>query len=289
MLEPLQAAESVVDALNHAMDLDGPPRERVLTLLRDFQRLLTGRSEVYDMQLILHDQLKRKEGPWIVERIPTGPILDRIEPRPDSEPQAVIDSAAPVVRMIIPEAIQHLRRPRVFIVSEDLPVTYRGWWEREIVDKFLKPYGWTDLMIAVWAAGPDSMLGLTSYGRQGMPRFTQEQKRLSSLMLRAAAPMLYREFFDANFADAPAEPPPGKPAGNSAHWDPLFGHELSERQRDVLRLLLRGHSEKEAAAELGVSAHTVHTHVKRLYAEFDVSSRGELLALFVDRRLLDAA
>ncbi len=288
-LEPLQDAEGIIDALNAAMEFEGSPRKRVLSLLHDFQKLLHRDGEPYDMQLILHNQLTRKEGPMIVERIPTGPVLDRIEPRPDSELQLVIDSAAPVARMIIPEAINHVRTPRAYIVSEDLPVTYRGWWEREIVGRFLRPQGWTDLMIAVWASGPDSMLGLTSYGREGMPRFTDREKRLSSLMLRAAAPMLYREFFDDSFESLPTRPIPQQEDDRTPRWDPMFGHELSERQRDVLRLLLRGLSEKEAANELGVSGHTVHTHVKRLYAEFDVSSRGELLALFVDRRLLDAA
>ncbi len=80
------------------------------------------------------------------------------------------------------------------------------------------------------------------------------------------------------------------PTGEGAAQSPLEGRELSDRQRDVLVLLLRGHSEKEAARDLGVSTHTVHTHVKRLYGEFNVSSRGELLALFIDRRILrDAA
>jgi DNA-binding CsgD family transcriptional regulator len=107
-------------------------------------------------------------------------------------------------------------------------------------------------------------------------------------MLRAAAPMLYREFFDDRFEPSPAAVPMSQPTPD-IQWDPLFGHNLSDRQRDVLRYLLRGYSEKEVANELGLSGHTIHTHVKRLYAEFEVSSRGELLALFVDRRLLDAA
>jgi DNA-binding CsgD family transcriptional regulator len=57
--------------------------------------------------------------------------------------------------------------------------------------------------------------------------------------------------------------------------------QLSEAQRRVLDLLLRGRSEKEAAAKLDLSPHTVHNHVKEIYRRFDVSSRAELLALFV--------
>ena len=62
--------------------------------------------------------------------------------------------------------------------------------------------------------------------------------------------------------------------------------ELRVRQREVLLGLATGLSEKEVANELGISHNTVHAHVKELHRHFTVSSRGELLSLFVDRRVL---
>jgi DNA-binding CsgD family transcriptional regulator len=53
---------------------------------------------------------------------------------------------------------------------------------------------------------------------------------------------------------------------------------LPPRLRQVLRCLLEGDSEKQAAARLALNAHTLHEHVKRLHRHFGVSSRGELLA-----------
>jgi DNA-binding CsgD family transcriptional regulator len=61
---------------------------------------------------------------------------------------------------------------------------------------------------------------------------------------------------------------------------PALG-QLSDAQRRVLDLLLRGRSEKAVAAKLKLSRHTVHNHVKEIYRRFDVGSRAELLALFV--------
>ena len=284
LVEPLRAAEEVVDAINRAIDLDVPPRRKIEALLRDYQKLI---DRDHDVQLILHDELSRKAGPRVVERVTIGPRLETIEPRPDAEVQAFIDAAAPAVRMIMPDVLQNLREPRVFVVSQDLPVTYGGWFQRELVDKFLSPHGWNDLMIAVWASGPDSMIGMTTYGRPDLPPFGPPDRRLASLVMRAAAPMLYRELFGSGATLAAADA--NGAGGGEAFHNPMVGRDLSERQRDVLLLLLRGHSEKEVAAALGVSTHTVHTHVKRLYTEFDVSSRGELLALFVDQRLLHAA
>jgi DNA-binding CsgD family transcriptional regulator len=53
---------------------------------------------------------------------------------------------------------------------------------------------------------------------------------------------------------------------------------LSPRQRQTLRHLLAGDGEKQVAAKLGVSKHTVHVYAKALHKHFGVSSRSELLA-----------
>jgi pSer/pThr/pTyr-binding forkhead associated (FHA) protein len=61
---------------------------------------------------------------------------------------------------------------------------------------------------------------------------------------------------------------------------------LSEAQRRVLDQLLRGAAEKEVAVKLTLSQHTVHNHVKEIYKRLNVSSRAELLALFVSESKL---
>lgn len=59
--------------------------------------------------------------------------------------------------------------------------------------------------------------------------------------------------------------------------------ELSAAEQRVLKWLLDGLSEKEAASKLDLSPHTVHNHVRRIYRTLGVTSRGELLALFVQK------
>ncbi len=54
---------------------------------------------------------------------------------------------------------------------------------------------------------------------------------------------------------------------------------LPKRMGQVLDHLLNGHSEKQIAAELGISRHTVNRHVQRVYQHFDVNSRAKLIAL----------
>jgi DNA-binding CsgD family transcriptional regulator len=53
---------------------------------------------------------------------------------------------------------------------------------------------------------------------------------------------------------------------------------LPPRLSQTLDELLLGRSEKEIAAHLDLSPHTIHNYVKALHQRFGVSSRGELLA-----------
>lgn len=50
---------------------------------------------------------------------------------------------------------------------------------------------------------------------------------------------------------------------------------LTPREREVLTLIASGATDDGMAAEMGVSPHTVQTHVKSLYRKLDVHSRGE--------------
>ena len=62
-----------------------------------------------------------------------------------------------------------------------------------------------------------------------------------------------------------------------------FGAEvLTEREQEVIRLILRGHSSQSIAFNLGISLGTVKTHRKNAYAKLDISSQSELLSLFLE-------
>ncbi|MBO6934419.1 MAG: helix-turn-helix transcriptional regulator [Deltaproteobacteria bacterium] len=51
---------------------------------------------------------------------------------------------------------------------------------------------------------------------------------------------------------------------------------LTKRQTEVARLAARSLSDREIAKELGLSPHTVHTHLRNIFARLDISSREEL-------------
>ena len=62
-----------------------------------------------------------------------------------------------------------------------------------------------------------------------------------------------------------------------------FGRDyLSERECEVIRLILKGHSSKSIARVLDISPDTVKVHRKRFHAKLNVSSQAELFSLFLD-------
>ncbi|MBA2697823.1 MAG: response regulator transcription factor [Nocardioidaceae bacterium] len=61
---------------------------------------------------------------------------------------------------------------------------------------------------------------------------------------------------------------------------------LTEREREVMRLIARGYAYKEVAAELFISIKTVESHVSSVLRKLQLSSRHELTRWASERRLL---
>ena len=62
--------------------------------------------------------------------------------------------------------------------------------------------------------------------------------------------------------------------------------QLTQREREVLRLLARGYAYKEIASQLFISVKTVETHVSSVLRKLQLSSRHELTRWASDRRLV---
>ena len=61
---------------------------------------------------------------------------------------------------------------------------------------------------------------------------------------------------------------------------------LTDREREVMRLIARGYAYKEVAAELFISIKTVETHVSSVLRKLQLSSRHELTRWANERRLI---
>lgn len=64
------------------------------------------------------------------------------------------------------------------------------------------------------------------------------------------------------------------------HWN------LTNREREVLQLLVRGMNRKEIASELCTSQNTIKTHISHIYEKMNVHSVSELLKKMIDHEAL---
>lgn len=60
---------------------------------------------------------------------------------------------------------------------------------------------------------------------------------------------------------------------------------LSPREQEIARLVAEGHPNKIIAAELDISAWTVGTHLRRIFAKLGVGSRAAMVARMAPSRL----
>jgi len=127
------------------------------------------------------------------------------------------------------------------------------------------------------ALGPDSAAHVSITRRRGRPRFMRRDHD----WLAAAAPLAREAVRRMNAAQSPVS------HDRSALHDSLrqayrhFGASvLTEREREVVHLLLRGNSAKAIARVLGISPETARNHLKRVYPKLGVASQAELFALF---------
>jgi len=64
-------------------------------------------------------------------------------------------------------------------------------------------------------------------------------------------------------------------------FDDFGKPQLTDREREVIQYVLRGHSSESIALHLKISITTVKTHRKRAYAKLGICSQSELLSAFL--------
>jgi DNA-binding CsgD family transcriptional regulator len=61
---------------------------------------------------------------------------------------------------------------------------------------------------------------------------------------------------------------------------------LSPREQQIARMVAQGDPNKTIAAKLGISSWTVSTHLRRMFAKYDVRSRAALVARLLEEQLV---
>ncbi len=61
---------------------------------------------------------------------------------------------------------------------------------------------------------------------------------------------------------------------------------LTEREKEILKILVEGKNKKQASSELCISMYTLDTHFKNIYAKLHVHSQIDLISKTLKEHLL---
>ncbi len=106
-------------------------------------------------------------------------------------------------------------------------------------------------------------------------RFNQEQITILDIIKPWVTALMHQRMcFETDVEKSPPEPAP---------WPETIlqlGTQITTREKDVLKLLLSGFSNKEIAGKLSLSAETIKVHRRNIYAKLNIKSQPELFARF---------
>ena len=166
-------------------------------------------------------------------------------------------------------------RPDVTVVDVHLP----GGGGRAIIQRVLAE--WPDAVFLALSVSDaaDDVVGVIRAGARGYVTKTIDADQLVDAIQRVHggdavfSPRLAGFVLDAFSAAPPTPVDPGL-------------DQLSNREQEVMRLIARGYTYREVAAQLHLSVKTIETHVSAVLRKLQLSNRHELTAWATDRRLL---
>jgi DNA-binding NarL/FixJ family response regulator len=178
----------------------------------------------------------------------------------------------------VPEAIAGITRMQPDVVLLDVHMPEGG--GRAVLEALRRTQPGVKFLALSVSDAAEDVIGLIRAGARGYVTKTISPEQLADAVRRVAeddavfSPRLAGFVLDA-FASRPDVPVA----------DPELD-QLTNREREVLRLLARGYAYKEIAKELFISIKTVETHVSNVLRKLQMSNRYELSRWAADRRLV---
>jgi DNA-binding NarL/FixJ family response regulator len=173
------------------------------------------------------------------------------------------------------------RQPDVVLLDVHLP----GGGGQRVVEAVKTEHPAVRFLALSVSDAPEDVIAVIRAGARGYVTKTISGPELVDAVHRVAAgdavfsPRLAGFVLDAFAAD------PSVTGGAQPSFDPELD-QLTQREREVLRLIARGYAYKEVAGELSISVKTVESHVSAVLRKLQLSSRHQLTRWASERRLL---
>lgn len=130
------------------------------------------------------------------------------------------------------------------------------------------------------------ILVLTSFKEGELIKKALEAGAIGYLLKDVSAEDLARAIRSAYAGRATLSPEAAQSLVETTNLPPAPGLDLTEREREVLSLMVDGLSNIQISIKLGVSASTIKSHVSNVLSKLGVASRTEAVSLALRNRIL---
>ena len=131
------------------------------------------------------------------------------------------------------------------------------------------------------------ILVLTSFKEGELIKKALEAGAIGYLLKDVSADDLAKAIRSAHAGRATLSPEAAQSLVETTNLPPAPGLDLTEREREVLVLMVEGLSNSQIAAKLGVSSSTIKSHVSNVLSKLGVTSRTEAVSIAHQYKLVD--
>jgi NarL family two-component system response regulator LiaR len=133
------------------------------------------------------------------------------------------------------------------------------------------------------------VIALTSFKEGDLIKNALAAGAIGYLLKDVSAEDLVRAIHAAHAGRATLSPEAAQTLVQTASQPPAPGLDLTEREREVLRLMIVGLNNTQIAGRLGVSPSTIKSHVSNILSKLGVASRTEAVTLALRHHIIPEA
>ena len=130
------------------------------------------------------------------------------------------------------------------------------------------------------------VIALTSFKEGELIKNALEAGAIAYLLKDVSADDLSRAIRAAHAGRATLSPEAAQSLVETANQPPALGLDLTEREREVLALMVEGLNNTQIAGRLTVSPSTIKSHVSNVLSKLGVASRTEAVTLALRNRIV---
>jgi len=130
------------------------------------------------------------------------------------------------------------------------------------------------------------VIALTSFREEELVQGALQAGAISYLLKNVSADELAEAIRSAYAGRSTLAPEAAEALIHAAAQPPKLGFDLTDREREVLALMVRGLNNLEIAEQLVVSRSTVRFHVSNILSKLEAANRAEAVGLAVQHKLI---